>query len=371
MSQKLRKAFENRKVLVTGHTGFKGSWLSIWLKELGADVTGYSIDPPTKPNNFELTNLSKKIKDIRGDIRNKDKLHEVVSSDKPEIIFHLAAQPIVLKSFDIPKDTFDINVGGTINILEVARHSPSVKTIVIITSDKCYRDQGAYWGYRETDSLGGHDPYSASKGMAELAIASYRTSFFHPSSEKSLASARAGNVIGGGDFADFRLVPDCVKSLLLSQPIAVRNPNSMRPWQHVLVPLSGYLALAAKLQEEKHSYADAWNFGPLEHIGITAQQVVEKLIELWGSGSWQHVQIENAKKETGTLRLSWEKAAHHLKWAPAYNWEDALISTAEWFKDYKMFLSDPSVDLYNSCVKQIRDYTKKAEEKKIHWALSV
>ena len=369
MSRKLRNVFEGKRILVTGHTGFKGSWLAIWLRELGAKVVGYSAEPPTNLNNFTLTKLAKKIVDIRADIRNKEKLDEVIRAFKPEIIFHLAAQAIVLKSYSLPKETFDINVSGTVNVLEVARHYSFIKSIVIITSDKCYKDQSMPWGYRETDLLGGNDPYSASKGMAELAVASYRTSFFNNSKNTALASARAGNVIGGGDFAEFRLVPDTMKALIMEKKIELRNPDSVRPWQHVLVPLSGYLNIAARLQEDRHEFAEAWNFGPLETSGVKAREVVEKAIFLWGNGSWKHIKIKNPPKEVKLLRLSWEKAAQKLHWAPAYNWEEALASTVEWFKAYFAQRNNPEIDLYDLCVKQIRDYTESAREKKIEWAV--
>jgi CDP-glucose 4,6-dehydratase len=368
MSRKLTNIFRGKSVLVTGHTGFKGSWLSIWLRELGAKVIGYSAEPPTNLNNFALTQLAKKIVDIKADIRNREKLEEVIRAFKPEIIFHLAAQAIVLKSYSFPKETFDINVGGTVNVLEIARHYPFIKSVVIVTSDKCYKDQAMPWGYRETDLLGGDDPYSASKGMAELAVASYRTSFFNENKNTVIASARAGNVIGGGDFADFRLVPDTMKALIIGKKIELRNPLSVRPWQHVLVPLSGYLTLAARLQEERHRFAEAWNFGPLETSGVRAQEVVEKAISLWGKGSWKHIKIKNPPKETKLLRLSWEKAAQRLRWAPAYNWEEALASTVEWFKAYASRRSNPNIDLYDLCARQIRDYTEKAREKGIEWA---
>ena len=367
----LQKTFNNKKVLVTGHTGFKGSWLAIWLKELGAEVIGYSLDSPTKPNNFELTKLSEKIVDVRGDILDKDKLKDIFNLHQPEIIFHLAAQAIVLTGFENPSKTFETNVQGTINVLEAARNCKSVKTVIVVTSDKCYKDQGMISGYREDDLLGGSDPYSASKSMAEIAINSYIKSFYNSKEGPVLASVRAGNVIGGGDFADFRLVPDCMKSLMLNSPVIVRNPSSVRPWQHVLVPLSGYLALAVKLQESRHEYADAWNFGPAEKKGITTKEVVEQLINIWGNGSWQHVQQENPKKETIMLKLNWDKAAHYLSWAPAYNYNEAIKSTAEWFKRYNVEKSKSDINLYSLCVNQINHYTQRAIEQKIQWALDI
>lgn len=367
----LQKTFNKKKVLVTGHTGFKGSWLAIWLKELGAEVIGYSLDPPTKPNNFELTKLSEKIIDIRGDILDKEKLNNIFNLHQPEIIFHLAAQAIVLTGFENPSKTFETNVQGTINVLETSRNCKSVKTVIVVTSDKCYKDQGMISGYREDDLLGGSDPYSASKSMAEIAINSYIKSFYNSKEGPLLASVRAGNVIGGGDFADFRLVPDCMKALMSDKSIIVRNPSSVRPWQHVLVPLSGYLTLAERLQENRHEYADAWNFGPAEKRGITTKEVVEQLIDVWGEGTWQHVQQESPKKETVMLRLNWDKAAHHLSWAPAYNYQDALKSTVDWFKKYYNEKDKIKPDLYSSCVEQIKHYTQRAIEQKIQWALDI
>ncbi len=367
IKESFNHAFEGKTVLVTGHTGFKGSWLSIWLLELGAKVIGYSLDPPTNPNNFTLCQLNKHLLDVRGDVRDYEKVSQTIQEHKPEIIFHLAAQPIVLTSFQQPRETFESNVLGTVNILEAARKSSEVKTVICITSDKCYKDQGIIWGYRESEPLGGSDPYSASKGMAELAIASYQSSFFNQQGG-AIASARAGNVIGGGDFAPFRLVPDSMRALMMKEKIIVRNPQSVRPWQHVLVPLSGYLWLAAMVQEKRHTYAEAWNFGPLEHRGVTSQQIVEKAIALWGEGSWHHQQ--DSQKETKMLRVSWEKAAHHLDWHPLWNWEEAMQATIDWFKAYQSQNQEGKVDLYNLCVSQIEKYTEKAKEKKVKWANS-
>ena len=368
MNEKLRKTFEGKTVLVTGHTGFKGSWLSIWLKELGANVIGYSLDPPTNPSNFQLTNLKNRMISIKGDVRNKEALFDVIFSYKPEIIIHMAAQAIVLKSYENPIETFDTNVMGTVNILESARNFSFIKSVLIITSDKCYKDQDFHWGYRENDILGGADPYSASKSMVEILVDSYRKSFFSGGVDVVLASARAGNVIGGGDFADFRLIPDCARALMSKEEIIVRNPDSMRPWQHVLVPLSGYLSLTAKMQEERKSFADAWNFGPLENKGITSKQIAEKMIKLWGSGKWVSAFNENAKKETKLLRLSWEKALHELNWKPVYNWEHAIEATVEWFKEYEIQKDNNNPDLYNLCLKQIKDYTERASSQNLEWA---
>lgn len=370
---KLKGIYQGLPVLVTGHTGFKGSWLSIWLHELGAKVIGYSLEPPTKPNNFQLTKLSKRITDVRGDVRDFNRLEQVVKKYKPRAVFHLAAQTIVLTSFEKSKETIDINVGGTINLLEILKRTEHPTTFIGITSDKCYEDKNMIWGYRETDPLGGFDPYSASKGMAEIAISSYRRSFFSPPSFnkhlKSIASVRAGNVIGGGDFADFRIVPDCMKHLMAKEPIIVRNPESVRPWQHVLVPLSGYLWLSAKMIENGETYAEAWNFGPQEHKLITTRSIVEKSIELWGSGKWKHRPVPNPKKETEVLRLNWDKAASKLDWRPAYSWDEGLKETVSWFKNYDAFKEEKGFDMYRACVNQIEAYTQKAKELNIEWAL--
>lgn len=364
------EVFKGIPVLVTGHTGFKGSWLSIWLKELGAEVIGYSLDPPTVPSNFNSSRLDSQIYDVRNDIRSFDALCEMFKKFEPQIVFHLAAQAIVRESYANPKDTFDINVGGTINVLEAIRQSDSVKAAVFITSDKCYENQEWLWGYRETDRLGGYDPYSSSKAMAELAIAAYRRSFFPPEQYKehgvAVASTRAGNVIGGGDWAKDRIVSDCMRALMSEQSILVRNPNSVRPWQFVLEPLSGYLWLAVKLLEEGDKFSEAWNFGPPERIAISVKELVLKLIEIWGKGNWQDVSTGQVLHEAGLLRLSWEKAANLLEWQPAYTCFEAIRETVMWFK--KFHSSGSNVDMYATCVEQIEGYTDHARELGIAWA---
>jgi CDP-glucose 4,6-dehydratase len=336
MKENFNNAFEGLTVLVTGHTGFKGSWLTLWLLELGANVIGYSLDPPTECNLFNLYNLKDSITHIHADIRDYKKLSETISEHRPDVIFHLAAQPLVLESYISPKETFDINVGGTVNLLEATRHHPFVKAVVTITTDKVYDNKEWLWGYRETDTLGGKDPYSASKAMAEMAVASYRNSFFKGSlSTTAIASARAGNVIGGGDFADNRLVPDAIRALIDDKPIKVRNPNSIRPWLHVLDALSGYLLLAANMLEDKELYSEAWNFGPVANEAITCKQLIEKTIDCWGSGSWVDTSNPNASKESQLLRINWEKAATKLNWSPTYNWEEALQDTIHWYKAFQ------------------------------------
>ena len=363
--------FQRMPVLVTGHTGFKGSWLSIWLSELGARVVGYSLAPPTAPSNFEASRLSQYIVDIRSDIRDLDRLCRVIEEYKPEVVFHLAAQPIVRESYTNPKDTFDVNVGGTVNVLEAIRVTSSVKAAVCITSDKCYQNQEWVWGYRENDNLGGRDPYSASKAMAELAILAYRQSFFtadgHEQHPVAVASARAGNVVGGGDWGKDRLAVDCVQALMEGQTISLRNPKSVRPWQFVLEPLSGYLWLAAKLLQEGGQFAEAWNFGPPERLAVSVQDLAQKLIQLWGAGEWEDVSSDQAPHESGLLSLSWEKAANLLGWRPTYTWQEALTETVHWFKKYQA--SGLDGDMYSTCVEQIEHYVERAREAKVAWAL--
>jgi CDP-glucose 4,6-dehydratase len=365
------QVYDGLTVLVTGHTGFKGSWLTTWLLELGAKVVGYSLDePPTKPSNFEVMGLSHQISDVRGDIRDFPALQYAIVEHRPDVIFHLAAQPIVLHSITKPKLTIDTNAGGTVNVLEAMRTTASTRALISITTDKVYENKEWLWGYRETDRLGGYDPYSASKGMAELAIASYRDSFFPPNKYEehgvAVASVRAGNVIGGGDFADFRLVPDCMRALMAGEPIGIRNPLSIRPWQHVLEPLSGYLWLGAKLLHEGPALAEAWNFGPKEQRGVPAKQLAEKLVELWGDGSWEHTEPGFAKVETGQLRLSWEKAAMRLEWQPVYTWEEALAEITIWFKAFQKS-QRVKLDMYEVARQHIGAYVQRAGEQGLAW----
>ena len=275
-----KEAFKNRKVLITGHTGFKGSWLAIWLKELGAEVSGYAIAPPSDPSNFEAAKLQDKMIHIHGDIRDLDHLLETFKKCQPEFIFHLAAQPLVRLSYKEPKITFDTNVGGTVNVLEAARLTSSVKVLINITSDKCYENREWVWGYRENDPMGGHDPYSASKGCSELVFSAYLRSFFSQNTPGrgiiGAASVRAGNVVGGGDWGKDRLIPDCIRALSARQSIGIRNPLAIRPWQHVLEPLSGYLWLGALLSHDPQKYSGAWNFGPEDRSHLTVAEVADR-----------------------------------------------------------------------------------------------
>lgn len=358
--------YEGLNVLVTGDTGFKGAWLAIWLNELGARVNGFSLPPLTQPNLYTLSHLNERIHHIEGDLRDASLLKKTISETRPTIIFHLAAQAIVLQSYADPVDTFSSNVMGTINLLEAARACPDVKAVVVVTTDKCYENRDWNWGYRENDTLGGHDPYSASKAMAELAVAAYRHSFFQNSA--AIATARAGNVIGGGDFSANRIIPDAMRALMARQPIRVRNSASVRPWMHVLDPLCGYLTLGAQLLLHGQAYADAWNFGPLEQRGVSVQDLVEKAISLWGEGDWIDATNPNAPQEKSMLRLNWDKAAHDLSWKPSYSWEEALKETVDWFKAYALHRKDPHlIDLYGICAQHIAQFCSKVPE--AHYAV--
>lgn len=368
MESNFNGLYNGRTVLITGHTGFKGSWLALWLKELGANVVGYSLhEPPTDPSNFVVSEIGRTITDLRGDVRDFDRLLGVIEAHQPSIIFHLAAQPIVLRAVAEPRLTLETNALGTINVLEAIRRTDSVRALVSITTDKVYHNEEWLWGYRETDRLGGHDPYSASKAMAELAIASYRDTYFAPQKYDAhgvaVASVRAGNVIGGGDFAQFRLVPDCMRALMDGAPIGIRNPLSVRPWQLVLEPLSGYLWLGARLLLEGPAFAEAWNFGPLETNGIPARDIADRLIALWGSGEWIHTDPGYAKVETGYLRLSWEKAAVRLGWQPVYTWEEALAEIVAWFQ---AFVAQEEMIAVGR--QHIIDYANRARELGLPWA---
>jgi CDP-glucose 4,6-dehydratase len=355
MNENLKQIYQGRRVLVTGHTGFKGSWLCHWLLKLGAEVTGYALDPYTDADNFVQTGLANKMKDIRGDVRDFEKLKSVIQETKPEFVFHLAAQPLVLLSYENPKDTFDINIGGSINVLEACRHTDSVKVMVMITSDKCYENKEWVWGYRENDPMGGFDPYSASKGSTELVIASYRNSFFNPARltdhGKALSSVRAGNVVGGGDWAKDRIVPDCIRSLMTDKPIEIRNPFSTRPWQHVLEPLGGYLLLASKMFEEPTHYAGAWNFGPALSSIKTVQELVELIIQDWGSGNYFVSTKTEKPHEAKLLALDISKAKLNLGWNPQWDFPTTIQQTVKW---YKGFCNKDN--LSNICLNQIDSF---------------
>ncbi|KFN39664.1 CDP-glucose 4,6-dehydratase [Smithella sp. F21] len=359
--------YKNRKVLITGHTGFKGSWLAIWLKELGADVIGYALDPPSDPSNFEATRLQEKITHVHEDVRDLDRLMDTFKKYQPEFVFHLAAQPLVRLSYEEPKLTFDTNIGGTVNVFEAIRATPSVKVLVNITSDKCYENREWVWGYRENDPMGGHDPYSASKGCAELVFSAYLKSFFSAGAAKGraigAASARAGNVIGGGDWGKDRLVPDCIRALSRQQAIGIRSPHAIRPWQHVLEPLSGYLQLGAALWQDPQKYSGAWNFGPENNSHLTVAQMADKLVKYWGSGSWKDLSDPQAVHEANLLKLNCDKAHAELHWHSTLTIDECLKMTADWYKEF--YSEIPTKSMYQFCVKQIRKYEEETKVKKV------
>lgn len=349
--------YKNKRVLITGHTGFKGSWLSIWLNELGAKVVGYGLEPYTEDDNFVVTGLKDKIIDTRGDIRDCEKLQEIFTKYKPEIVFHLAAQALVRLSYDIPKETYEVNVIGTLNVLECIKNTDSVKVGVMITTDKCYENKEQIWPYREIDPMGGYDPYSSSKGCAEILIASYRDSFFNLKDYekhcKSIASVRAGNVIGGGDWSKDRIVPDCIRALKENKEIEIRNSKAVRPWQHVLEPLSGYLLLASLMYEEGISYCSGWNFGPSEKSMVSVGNIVDEIIVEWGYGKCLDTSSKNAPNEANILKLDCTKAKTYLKWSPTLNLQQALMLTVDWYKKFK------SENANNLCVNQIISFCEK------------
>ncbi|WBW96650.1 CDP-glucose 4,6-dehydratase [Oceanirhabdus sp. W0125-5] len=346
--------YKGKTVLVTGHTGFKGSWLSIWLRKLGANVIGYALDPYTKYDNFLLSNLKDKIVDIRGDIRDKNKLKEVFKKYKPDIVFHLAAQSLVRLSYKIPKETYEVNVMGTLNVLDCIRECDSVKVGVMITTDKCYENKEQIWGYKETDAMGGYDPYSSSKGCAELLIASYRNSFMNPNEYekhgKAISSVRAGNVIGGGDWQKDRIVPDCIRALIDNKPIKIRNPNAVRPFQHVLEPLSGYLLLASKMYKDGLNYCDGWNFGPDYDSIVNVETIVNLIIKEWASGKWINLSGKEAPYEANLLSLDCTKAKTYLGWKPRLTIEEAIGYTVDWYKNFQ------NSNVYELCLNQIKEY---------------
>jgi CDP-glucose 4,6-dehydratase len=345
-----------KRVFVTGHTGFKGSWLSIWLDALGAEVTGYALAPPTEPNLFDLCRVDRLVHSVIADVRDADRLAAAVAGARPEIVFHLAAQSIVRDSYKNPVETYATNVLGTAHLLHAVRSCGDVKAFVNITSDKCYENREWIWGYREPEPLGGYDPYSSSKACSELVTAAYRASFFNPEDptghKAGIATARAGNVIGGGDFAPDRLLPDCVRAILKGEPIRLRNPDAIRPWQHVLEPLSGYLLLARKLHGDCRAFAGAWNFGPEDSDIRPVSWVVDRFCRLWGSGA-SHVKDEGRHPhEARLLKLDCSKARTELGWGPRWGIGKALEMSVEWTKAF----AARERDLFALCRSQIAAY---------------
>lgn len=324
--------FRGRRVLVTGDTGFKGSWLSLWLTLSGADVYGYALAPEREDDHFNLLRLREKMTHEDGDIRDYDRFAAFFSRARPEFVFHLAAQALVRRSYEEPKATFDTNICGSVNVLECVRYTPSVRALVYVTSDKCYKNNEWVWGYREIDELGGNDPYSASKAAAEIVFSAYLDSFLGFRDGFGAASVRAGNVIGGGDRSTDRIVPDCINALLKPKPIVLRNPQAIRPWQHVLEPLSGYLLLASMLIEAPREYSGSWNFGPRSESIRTVRDVAERIAGLWGHGTVQERPQANAPHEAQTLALNCDKANRLLGWQPKWDFERAVAETVSWYR---------------------------------------
>lgn len=356
-NSELGRFFSKKKIFLTGHTGFKGSWLCLWLQSMGADVTGFALNPPTNPSLFEMAGVAKGMTSIIGDVRDFEALSKALHDSKPDIVIHMAAQPLVRDSYKIPVETYAINVMGTVHLLEAVRHCESVKAVVNVTTDKCYDNKEWVWGYRETEPMGGYDPYSNSKGCSELVTASYRSSFFNPNDygkkhHVALASARAGNVIGGGDWATDRLIPDIIKSFLEKKPVLIRSPYSIRPWQHVLEPLSGYLLLGKKLYEEGPVFAEGWNFGPEDADAKPVEWIVNRICEQWDGASFT-IDKNPQPHEASYLKLDCSKAKARLGWHPRWSLDTALVKIIEWTNGYQK-----KENLRDICLHQIAEYTK-------------
>ncbi|OBJ24974.1 CDP-glucose 4,6-dehydratase [Mycobacterium colombiense] len=351
-------AYRGCRALVTGHTGFKGSWLCLWLQTLGAEVTGLALDPPTEPSHWDLLKLE--MNDHRVDIRDEAAVRRVFTDARPEVVFHLAAQPLVRRSYRKPVETWATNVMGTAHVLEAARHEPEVRAVVVVTSDKCYENREWPWAYRERDRLGGHDPYSASKAGAELVAASYRSAFLQQPSAPLLATARGGNVIGGGDWSEDRLIPDLVRSVGAGDPLVIRSPRATRPWQHVLDCLSGYLLVGQRLLANDVTSAGAWNFGPDGEGNRTVEQVLQALVSTWPQLQWR-VTADPQPHEAGLLQLDSAKAKMQLGWRPVWNIQQAIHHTANWYRLMLESGEPPSVD-------QLAAYIADATTTGLDWA---
>ena len=348
----MQEFWKGKRVLITGHTGFKGSWLAFWLKMLGAEICGYSLSPETQPNLFENLRLESEIKSITGDIRNLEHFEKTLVNFQPEIVFHLAAQSLVRRSYRQPVDTYTTNVIGTVNVLEAIRKTNFVKSVVIITTDKVYENKEWHWAYRENETLGGFDPYSNSKACAELAVSAYRNSFFSES-ETLIATTRAGNVIGGGDWSEDRLLPDVFRSLVFGGKLEIRNPHSIRPWQHTLEPLAGYMKLAEKLYAGETAFAEAWNFGPNEEDSKPVVWVLEEIRQIWNESiSWK-IPESRQPHEARLLKLDSSKAKTELNWQPKLSLAEALSLTTNWYRGFK-----DKKDLIKLTSRQIEFYQK-------------
>ena len=361
MNKLFNDIYRGKRVLITGHTGFKGSWLSLLLYKLGAEVYGYALEPPTEPSLFKEARISDLITSYIGDVRDLDHLINVFQEVNPEIVIHMAAQPLVRDSYKIPVETYAINVMGTVNVLEACRQTKSVKVIVNVTTDKCYENKEWHWGYRENESMGGYDPYSNSKGCSELVTSSYRNSFFNPKEYDkhgvAIASARAGNVIGGGDWAGDRLIPDFIRAISQNKKVIIRSPYAIRPWQHVLEPLTGYLTLAAKLYTEGAKYDGGWNFGPEEKDAKNVEWIIQRICKLWSNDASYGLDTKLQPHEANYLKLDCSKAKAELDWEPRWDIETTLQSIVDW---NKAFLRGENMK--DNTIKQIDDYfrSKKA-----------
>ena len=344
-----------KRVFLTGHTGFKGSWLSLWLQSMGANVTGFSLPPPTTPSLFEVAHVADGMQSIMGDVRDLVGLQKAMGDAKPEVVIHMAAQPLVRYSYIGPVETYSTNVMGTVNLLESVRSTSSVKAVVNITSDKCYENREWVWAYRENDSMGGYDPYSSSKGCAELVASAYRSSFFNPNDyEKhgvALASVRTGNVIGGGDWAADRLIPDIIRSIEKGTPVLIRSPFAIRPWQHVLEPLAGYLLLAERLYRGGIKYAEGWNFGPADTDARPVEWIVQKVCDTWGEGASWMLDLQDNPHEAHYLKLDCSKARNLLDWKPVWSLEHSIAKTVAWQK-----AANRHEDMHSLTLSQIVDY---------------
>jgi CDP-glucose 4,6-dehydratase len=335
--QHLTQYYKDKRIFLTGHTGFKGSWLLYWLQMLGAEVKGYALAPENEFDLFNAIQGDQLCESVIADVRDRDRLISEVLAFEPDFIFHLAAQPLVRLSYDIPSETFAVNAIGTANVLDAVRLLKKPCNVILITTDKVYENKEWHYPYRESDPLGGYDPYSASKACAELVISSYRNSFFNPSDygrhQKAIASARAGNVIGGGDWAKDRIIPDIIRALSSGNPVSVRNPNAIRPWQHVLEPLGGYLHLGAKLTDNPTLFSESWNFGPKQEDNLTVEELVLTTIDLWGSGLYNKIESIDQPHEAGLLKLDINKTTNLLGWTPKFSASKAVRKTVEWYKN--------------------------------------
>lgn len=343
--------WKGKKVYLTGHTGFKGSWLSLWLQNMGALVKGYSLDVNTQPSLFYEANVAKEMDSEIGDIRDLEYLTKSMTDFNPDILIHMAAQPLVRLSYKEPVETYSTNVIGTVNVLEAARKCKDLKAIVCVTTDKCYENKEWEWGYRENEPMGGHDPYSSSKGCAELVASAYRRSFFSSEETASLATARAGNVIGGGDWAEDRLIPDILRAFEKSEQVPIRNPLSTRPWQHVLEPLSGYLVLAQELYLNGDEFAEGWNFGPKDEDCKPVSWIIDEMVKYWGVNASWVLDKNNNPHEAGFLKLDCSKALNRLKWKPKWNLQFALKLIVDW---HKLYIN--GADIKKQCLREIKIY---------------